>query len=133
MKLRTLLVTVLVLLACATSVMAQSRVLAWDMQGVSSAAVAQGWTYAVTQNGTAVPAATVTCQAGTPVVCKRPVTLVTGINRFVVTVTGNGITVPSDQMSSEDPVKPTNLRLEIIVALKPDGSAEMLAFSAQKQ
>jgi hypothetical protein len=126
-------VLALVVVLIASPALAQTRVLAWDMPGASSAATAQGWTYVVTNNGAAMQAGAVTCQGTTTITCRRAITLGTGINRLVVFVTGGGITVSSDPLASEDPPKPMNLRIEMTVAVNPDGTAELRAFNVEKQ
>jgi hypothetical protein len=129
---RRLCVTVLFCLLPMTA-MAQTRVLQWDQIGASSAATAQSWVYTVTDNGAPVAAASVTCSGTTTVTCQRPITLTPGLHRFVVTVSGNGITVSSDPLSSEDPTKPANLRITMNVAVNADGTAELLAFNVSKE
>jgi hypothetical protein len=129
---RRLCVTVLFCLLPMTA-LAQTRVLQWDQTGASSPAVAQSWKYDLTDNGAPVAAATVTCSGTTTVVCQRPITLTAGVHSLVVTVNGNGLTLASDALTTEDPSKPTNLRLSMLVSVNADGTAELLAFNVSKE
>jgi hypothetical protein len=126
-----LLIAVVSLLLYAAPAVAQTRVLAWDMVGVSGA-TASTFVYAVTDNGQPVPSAPITCTGSTNATCKRPFTLTPGEHRLVVTVGGNGTSITSDAFTTQDPVKPTNLRLELLVAVKADGTAELLAMHVEK-
>ena len=129
---RCLLVCALVL--SASEVSAQSRNLEWDLTA-SSPAAAQAWAYAVTDNGQAVAASPVACVASASsgvATCRRPITLTPGAHTLVVTVTGNGVVLSSAPFATEDPSRPTNLRLTMTVAVRSDGTAEMLAFNVEK-